>query len=41
MNDLSWADHPGVFESLKNAKELIELIAEAFEDEDLEELDFE
>ena len=40
MNDLVWKDNPGVFESLKNVKELVELISDSI-DEDVEELDFE
>ena len=42
MNDLVWQDHPEVIESLNNAKELVEIILEAHEDEDeIEELEFE
>lgn len=40
MNDLVWRDNPDVFESLKNAKELIEVVMEDFSDEDPEELNF-
>lgn len=39
MHDLVWADNPEVFEGLKNAKELVELIAEDCEG-DLDELNF-